>query len=177
MYATIGVDFGGTTSAHSFTLTGYSRGYKDVVVLDEYYHNNRKNERLSPSDVDKAFVDFVRRAKSRYRVTEAYCDSAEQTLIQGLTAAAMRAHLGVGILNAKKGPINDRIAFYTSLMAQRRFKILSRCKHTISALEEAVYDDKQQTKDIRLDDGRMNIDSLDSMEYSTEAMQDQILYL
>ena len=177
MYATIGVDFGGTTSAHSFTLTGYSRGYKEVVVLDEYYHNNRKNGRLSPSDVDKAFVDFVRRAKSRYRVTEAYCDSAEQTLIQGLTAAAMRAHLGVGILNAKKGPINDRIAFYTSLMAQRRFKILSRCTHTISALEEAVYDDKQQTKDVRLDDGRMNIDSLDSMEYSTETMQDQILYL
>lgn len=177
MYAVIGVDFGGTTSAHSFTLTGYTRGYKEVVTLDEYYHNNRKDGRLSPADVDKAFVDFVRRAKTRYRVMEAYCDSAEQTLIQGLTAAAMRARLGIDILNARKGPINDRIAFYMSLMAQGRYKILRHCTHTISALEEAVYDDKDQTKDIRLDDGRMNIDSLDSMEYSTESMQDQILYL
>ena len=35
VYAVIGVDFGGTKSAHSFTLTGFTKGYKQVVVLDE----------------------------------------------------------------------------------------------------------------------------------------------
>ena len=62
-------------------------------------------------------------------------------------------------------------------MAQGRYKILRHCVHTISALQEAVYDDREQTRDVRLDDGKINIDSLDSMEYSTEPMQDQILYL
>lgn len=177
IYAVIGVDFGGTGSAHSFTLTGFTPGMKAVVVLDEYYHNNKEKGRLSPAELDAAFVDFVKRAKIRYRVYEAYCDSAEQTLIEGLTIAAAKAKLGIEVKNAIKGPINDRIAFYNSLMAQGRFRILKHCKATISALENAVYSDKKPIKDERLDDGTTNIDSLDSMEYSTENVQDDILYL
>ena len=41
VYAVIGVDFGGTKSAHSFTLTGFTKGFKQVVVLDEYYCKKR----------------------------------------------------------------------------------------------------------------------------------------
>jgi phage terminase, large subunit, PBSX family len=176
-YAVIGVDFGGTGSAHSFTLTGFTPGMRDVILLDEYYHNNRDDGVLSPKQVEDAFVDFVRRAQSRYRVYEAFCDSAEQTLIQGLVIAAARAHLGVDVRNARKGPINDRIAFYNSLMAQGRFKVLRHCTAAIKAMSEAVYDSKDPTKDVRLDDGTTNIDSLDSMEYSTESVQEDILYL
>ncbi len=175
--ATIGVDFGGSKSAHSFTLTGFTPGYKKVIVLDEYYHNNVKNGRLSPEQLNKAFVDFVRRAKTKYSVYEVYCDSAEQTLIEGLTVAAVKEHLGVEIKDAIKGPINDRIAFYNSLMAQGRFLIMRHCKNTIQALSEAVYDAKKLTEDVRLDDGTTNIDSLDSMEYTTETVQSQIMYL
>lgn len=177
IYAAIGIDFGGTGSAHSFTLTGFTPGMKAVVILDEYYHNNKEKGRLSPAELDAAFIDFVRRAKMKYRVYEAYCDSAEQTLIEGLTIAAAKAKLGIEVKNAIKGPINDRIAFYNSLMAQGRFKIMKHCSATISALENAVYSDKKPTKDERLDDGTTNIDSLDSMEYSTESVQDDILYL
>lgn len=176
-YAVIGVDFGGTMSAHSFTLTGFTHGMNEVVILDEYYHNNKEKGRLSPTELEEAFVDFTRRAKTRYRLYEVYCDSAEQTLIEGFAVAAARARLSVQIRNAIKGPINDRIAFYNSMMAQRRFKIMSRCVNTISALENAVYSDKNQTKDERLDDGTVNIDSLDSMEYSTESVHESILYL
>lgn len=175
-YAVIGVDFGGTRSAHSFTLTGFTEGFRQVVILDEYYHSNKKG-RLSPKQVEDAFVDFVRRAKARYRVYEAFCDSAEQTLIEGLTVAASRAHLGIDIRNAAKRPINDRIAFYNSMIAQGRFRVLRHCEAHIKALEEAVYDPDEPVKDVRLDDGTTNIDSLDSMEYSTESVQDDILYL
>lgn len=175
-YATIGVDFGGTGSAHSFTLTGYTYNW-DVVVLDEFYHNNKTHGRLSPKKLDKAFVDFCKRAKSKYKVYEAYCDSAEQTLIEGLTVAAARSGVGVDVKNAIKGPINDRIAFYNSLMAQGRFFVLEHCTATIDALENAVYSDKDPTKDERLDDGTVNVDSLDSLEYSTENMMEEILYL
>lgn len=177
MYAVIGLDFGGSKSAHAITLTGFTDGFKQVIVLDEYYHNNLRSGRLSPKQLEEAFVDFVRRAKSKYKVYEAYCDSAEQTLIEGLTVAAIHAHLGIEVRNAVKGPINDRIAFYNSLMAQDRFKVVRHCTAHIKALEEAVYDDSKLVKDVRLDNGTTDIDSLDSMEYSTETVQDDILYL
>lgn len=173
LYAVIGVDFGGTKSAHSFTLTGFTRGYKQVVVLDEYYCKKR----INPKQLQDDFIDFVKRAQQRYRVLEAYCDSAEQTLISGLESACIQAHVSIGIKNAIKGPINDRIAFYNSLIAQNRWKVMKHCKHIIEAFEQAVYDDKKPNQDIRLDDGLMNVDSLDSTEYSTESIQDEILYI
>lgn len=179
-YAVIGVDFGGTGSAHSFSLTGFTQGMREVVLLDECYHSNKgtKAEVWSPEQLNKAFVAFVRKAQlSGYRVYQAFCDSAEQTLIQGLRVAVARARLGIEICNARKGPINDRIAFYNSLMAQGRFKVMSHCVHAIDALESAVYNGKDPVNDERLDDGTTNIDSLDSMEYSTESVQDDILYL
>lgn len=176
-HAVIGVDFGGSKSAHSFTLTGFTRGFQKVVILDEYYHNNIAGGRLSPAQLDKAFVDFVKRAKSKYPVYEAYCDSAEQTLIEGLRVAAIKNRLGIEVKNAIKGPINDRIAFYCSLMAQGRFFIMRHWKATIGALTSAVYDAKKPTEDVRLDDGKQNVDSLDSMEYSTESIQSSIMYL
>ena len=123
------------------------------------------------------FVDFVKRAQMKYKVYEAYCDSAEQTLISGLETACIAAGVAIDIKNAIKGPINDRIAFYNSIIAQGRFRIMSHCSALVAALEEAVYDDKQPVKDVRLDDGLMNIDSLDSLEYSTESVMDDIIYL
>lgn len=177
VHAVIGVDFGGTKSGHAFQLVGFTRGYRHVVLLDEYYHDNKTGGRFSPKQVEDAFVDFVRRAQMRYRVTEVRADSAEQTLIEGLTVAAIRAKLGVEIKNAVKGPINDRIAFYNSMMAQGRFVVLRHCKVTIAALSEAVYDPDEAVKDVRLDDGTTNIDSLDAFEYTTEPIQNQILYL
>ena len=173
MYAVIGVDFGGTKSAHSFTLTGFTKGFKQVVVLEEYY----RKKRINPKQLQDDFIDFVKRAQTKYKVYEAYCDSAEQTLIAGLEAACIQAHVAIDIKNAIKGPINDRIAFYNSLIAQKRWKIMKHCKHIIEAFEQAVYDDKKKNQDVRLDDGLMNVDSLDSTEYSTESVQDDIIYI
>ena len=55
-------------------------------------------------------------------------------------------------------------------------KVLKRCKHLIEALESAVWDDTSII-DKRLDDGKMNIDSLDALEYSTEPYMNDILDL
>lgn len=172
-YAVIGVDFGGTKSAHSFTLTGFTKGYKQVIVLDEYYCKKR----INPDQLQKDFVDFVKRVQKRFRVFEAYCDSAEQTLIAGLEMACIQEHLAIDIKNAIKGPINDRIAFYNSMIAQNRWKVMKHCTHIIEAFSQAVYDEKKKNMDVRLDDGLMNVDSLDSTEYSTESVQNDILYL
>lgn len=173
IYAVIGVDFGGRKSAHSFTLTGFTEGFKQMVVLDEYY----KKKRINPKQLEDDFIDFVKRAQSKYKVHEAYCDSAEQTLISGFEAAVIRAHVTIDIKNAIKGPINERIAFYNSMIAQERWKIMKHCTHIKEAFGEAVYDDSKPNQDIRLDDGQMNVDSLDSTEYSTESIMNDIMYI
>lgn len=177
LYAVVGVDFGGSKSAHAFSLVGFTPRHESVVVLDEYYHDNIKDGKLTPKQVEDAFVEFVQRAQKRYKVYEAHCDSAEQTLISGLQVAVARQRVPISVSNAKKGLINERIAFYNSIMAQGRFLIARWCKNTIAAIEGAVYDDTKPVKDERLDNGTTNIDSLDAMEYATEKVADEILYL
>ena len=92
--------------------------------MEEYY----KKGITSPSEREAAFLDFVRICKSKYIVTTAYCDSAEQTLIQGLKTAALREGVGIIVRNAQKGPINERIRAYCILMGSDRYKIMRRCK-------------------------------------------------
>ena len=168
--ASVGVDFGGNGSASAFCLTGITKGLKKVITLDEYY----KKGITSPAELEGDFIAFLQRSTQKYHVIDAYCDSAEQTLIQGFKVAAARAGIPVRVRNAKKGAINDRIRFYTALMGQGRYKIMNHCTHTIEALQNAVWDAKA-LKDTRLDNGNYNIDSLDAMEYSTEPYMRDIL--
>ena len=161
--AVIGVDFGGGTSAHAFCCVGFTlRGL--VVVLDEY-HEPRA---LDPAKLAEDFVDFARRCAARWIVTDVWCDSAEQTLINGLRAAAAAWGLRVNIGNALKRPINDRIRATCILMGAGRFFVARECRETINALQSALWDSRRATEDVRLDDGTTNIDSLDAMEYAFE---------
>ncbi len=161
--AVIGVDFGGGTSAHAFTCTGFTtRGA--LVVLDDYH----ETDALDPGKLERDFVDFVKRCQMRWHVTDVWCDSAEQTLINGLRVAAARERIGVNIGNALKRPINDRIRALCILMGAGRFFCAPECTTTIEALKSALWDSKHTTEDVRLDDGTTNIDNLDSLEYSFE---------
>ena len=165
--AVIGVDFGGGTSAHAFCCLGFAhgeRGRPAVVVLDEY----RQGAALTPNALAADFVDFVRRCQARWLVADAWCDSAEQTLINGLRMAAAEARLPVNIGSARKKPINDRIRATCLLMGEGRFFVRRECRNTIDALLSAVWDAGKPTQDVRLDDGTTNIDSLDAMEYAME---------
>ena len=161
--AVIGVDFGGGTSAHAFCCMGFTVKGR-LVVLDEY----REKAALTPDKLARDFVDFVRRCKSRWVVTDCWCDSAEQTLINGLRSAAAGAGLGLNIGNAMKRAINDRIRATCILMGAGRFYVARNCRETIDALKSALWDSKKITEDVRLDDGTTNIDNLDAMEYSFE---------
>ena len=161
--AVIGVDFGGGTSAHAFCCTGFTTQGR-IIVLDEY----REQSALTPDSLCAAFVDFVRRCQRRWLVTDVWCDSAEQTLINGLKAAGMAAGLAINIGNAQKRQINDRIRATCILMGADKFLINRRCEVTIEALKAALWNSKYTTEDVRLDDGTTNIDSLDAFEYSWE---------
>ena len=164
MKAVIGVDFGGGTSAHAFCCVGFTPKMRDVIVLADY----REPEALDPDKLGRAFAEFVTACKMRWYVPEVFCDSAEQTLINGLRVVAAKERLGVNILNARKRPINDRIRATCMLMAAGRFKVLKEATNTRDALTAAVWDSKKLTEDVRLDNGSTNIDSLDAMEYAFE---------
>ena len=171
LFANIGFDFGGNGSAHAGICTGFSRSLQRVVVLEEYY----RKEVISPSVLEQDILAFIRRCQKQYRVYDAYFDSAEQVLIKGVTAAAVKARVPINIHNAKKSVILGRIRLTDHLLSQHRFFVMKHCRHLIEAMQTAVWDSKQITKDVRLDDGNYNIDSLDAMEYSIEPyMQDLV---
>lgn len=162
-HVVIGVDFGGGTSAHAFCAMGFTaRGC--LAVLDEYYERRA----LTPNELARDFVDFVQRCRARWVVSDCWCDSAEQTLINGLRGACAAAGLGLNIGNALKRPINDRIRATCILMGAGRFFVARGCRETIDALKTAMWDGQRATEDVRLDDGSSNIDSLDAMEYAFE---------
>lgn len=171
LFATIGVDFGGNGSATAFNCTGFTVDMKEVITLKEYYHKGI----MTPTELENDFIQFVKECKKYYIVADAYCDSAEQTLIRGLKVACANNGVGINIHNARKGEINDRIRFFCRLQGIRRHKIMYECTKTLEAFQTAVWDDKHPTKDVRLDDGTYNIDSLDAQEYAVEPYMKQII--
>ena len=172
-FANIGVDFGGSTSAQAFQCTGFLPSLQGAVTLDEYY----SKQPVDPAQLEAAFVAFVKKQLTAgYKVTEVFCDSAEQVLIRGLRNALIKEHIGIPVRNALKGPIVDRIRFYCLLMGAGRYKIMRHCTRTVEAFSTALWDSKK-LNDERLDDGTSNIDTLDAQEYSTEKYQKQMIDL
>jgi PBSX family phage terminase large subunit len=163
-YANIGVDFGGGTSGHAFQCVGFTHRMENMIVLEEYFNPAA----LDPATLESEFVNFARMCTQKYAIQGVYCDSAEQTLINGLRNAAARTGLRVNIYNALKKPINDRIRAACKLQGADRFKVMAHCTATIDAYQSAVYDAKQLTADVRLDNGTYNVDTLDATEYAYE---------
>lgn len=168
---TMGLDFGGNGSAHAGCLVGITRGYRSIVILGEYY----RKEVIDPGTLTDDVCGFVQRSQAQVRATSIWCDSAETTLIKGIRTEVFARHIPVEVRNARKGEIIDRIRLCDMLMSQGRFFIMRRCRHTIAALSEAVWDSKSPTRDRRLDDGSTNIDSLDALEYALEPHANRLI--
>ena len=161
--AYIGVDFGGNGSAHAFACVGFTYRFRQMILLDEWYHKGE----LTPQQLEAAYIDFANRNRRRYPVMETYADNAETTLIRGLQEAATAAGT-VQVWKCAKKPILDRINTEIRLFASGRFKIMNHCTHAIGAYASAVWDAKQTGKDVRLDNGSYELDVLDATEYAFE---------
>lgn len=178
----LGIDFGGSSSGHAFTATGITRGYQNVIALASEYIACRDNAgnviEIDPEMLGNMFCDFCRKILSRYGyITVVYADSAEQTLIAGIRSSLRKNGLGwIRVENALKTIINDRINATAILMAQGRFYYVGKeCASLVEALCTAVWDPKELTKNVRLDDGTSDIDSLDSFEYTIERLISQLI--
>lgn len=114
---TMGLDFGGNGSAHAGCLVGITRGYRSIVILDEYY----RKEVIDPGTLTDDVCGFVQRSQAQVRATSIWCDSAETTLIKGIRIEVFARHIPVEVRNARKGEIIDRIRLCDMLMSQGRF--------------------------------------------------------
>lgn len=175
MLLNVGIDFGGSGSGHSFTATAITRGYNHVVAIASEWIGCKDASgntiEIDPEMLGNMFCDFCQRVISRYGfITRVYADSAEQTLIAGIRSSLRKHGLAwIRVENALKTTINDRINATSILMAQHRFFYdADNCRSLENALCQAVWDPDELTKNVRLDDGSTDIDSLDSFEYTIE---------
>ncbi len=173
-FITIGVDFGGNGSAHSFNATGICNRFTKFGTIKQ----KRIAKRIDDTELTQAFIDFIKELRSEYPsvpIIDIRCDSAEQTLIAGFERALRENHIAIEINNAIKGEILDRIRFYCKMFSTNKYFILESCEALIMAFKTAVWE--KDKKDIRLDDGKQDIDSLDSQEYSTEPYQEVLVQI
>lgn len=180
MNAYVGVDFGGSESAHSFTATGITPDYSGIIVIATERISCKRDDGsdIDPEQLAVMFCDFCKKVISTCgSIDRVYCDSAEQVLIAGFRTAARRQGLGwLSIQNALKDEINNRINLTVRLMAQGRFFYVGKqCDSLVDALRTAIWDPKQHAKNVRLDDGTSDIDSLDSFEYTIERFANQLI--
>ena len=169
MKINIGVDFGGNGSAHSFVATGFLPGYSGIVGLASLRFDAKGT---TPEDLYKALFLFILTVFSKYgRIDNVFCDSAEQVLIRGIVSHLRKtdlAWISAKVHNAAKIEINDRIRLTAILMGSGRFFYTQEADTLKRALSEAMWDSKYTEKDVRLDNGTTDIDTLDAFEYTIE---------
>lgn len=171
---TVGVDFGGSRSATAFVAVGEEQICTDagkpdtirrlVVLLSERYTGELDCDALCAR-----FCGFCAKLEQYGCEVTAYCDNAEPVLIRSLKAAAREVCPFVSVRLALKSTVNDRIRFTLRLLASGRLMLTEHAKSVADALCEARWSDRTETgRDVRLDDGSSDIDSLDALEYAIE---------
>ncbi len=162
---TIGIDFGGNGSGHAFVATAKTRDYKELIALKSERHFGDYDS----NDLDKLVLDFAKKVFNEYgEIDYVYWDNAETVLGRGVKRAFEKAFPHAIVRPARKDKVNDRINCAVRLMGLGRFFYCDDCNSLRTALCDAVYNQKEQHKDERLDDGSTDIDSLDAFEYTFE---------
>lgn len=164
MYITIGVDFGGNGSAHSFVAMGLCRQFKNIVAIKQ----KRIAEKIDDVRLNEEFIEFIKSIQNEYKtpIIDIRCDSAEQVLIEGFRTALRHSGISLPINNAIKGKILERIRFTSKMLSSNRYYVLECCEPLINSYRTSVWERNKQ--DERLDDGTIDVDSLDSSEYALE---------
>ena len=99
-------------------------------------------------------------------VNYAFCDygALGKVLTKGLQNFCAKNGIGIRLGDCEKGKIIERIQLVNYLLSNGNFFVLDSCPNMISALNNALWDDKHEDK--RLDNGTSDIDSMDAVEYA-----------
>jgi len=160
----VGVDWGHNKSANTSVVVALTRGYKETVVIDEFY----TKDEMDPEQLYQKHLEMLAKIERKYGYSQCFCDNAEMMLVRGLSNSVNKLGIKCSVRACVKHEVVDRIVLTNTLFAQGRLKIDKRCTHIQEAFSMAVWDEseKNKQKDIRLDDGTSNIDSLDAFEYA-----------
>lgn len=164
----IGVDFGGNGSKTVFVATGIIGNFSSLAALADHKVEGAKGT-IDIEVICRDLVAFYRFIKSMFPtvpIAGIHCDCAETTIITSIAFYLIKNGIKVPVLESRKGLINGRIFALSSLIAQHRFTVYHDCKHVIISLCSQVWDSKELTKFVRLDDGTKDIDTADALEYS-----------
>lgn len=173
-FITVGVDFGGNISAHSFNATSFTNQFRKFGTIKQ----RRIDKRIDDKELTEEFIKFIKELREEYsnvNIIDIRCDSAEQTLIAGFERALRENNIGIPINNAIKGEILNRIRFYCKMFSTNKYFVLECCNDLIMAFKTAVWE--KDKNDVRLDDGKQDVDSLDAQEYSTEPYQSVLVQI
>lgn len=171
---TVGVDFGGNQSGHSFVATAMLDncliGLKSRRIMQKDY-----SQGIDSNLLDKLLLDFIKEVEEKYgnaipqkgKIEYLYWDNAESVLGNTIRNAIETHWPNIIVKPALKARIKDRIDCAVRLIGSRRFFITEDCPELEAALTDAVWD-KTKQEDVRLDDGTSDIDTLDAFEYTYE---------
>lgn len=159
----IGIDYGASKSKTAFVAIGFTHGFKEMYVLKEKTLKGVK----TPEETYESFFNFYEELEKEYGVIS-FCYADWGGLGQVYTKGLQHYFLNKGkpnkIQDCYKVRIIERINMTCRLIGANRFKVNKDCKETIEALSSAVWEENKE--DVRLDDGSVNIDVLDAMEYA-----------
>ncbi len=164
----IGVDFGGNQSKTTFVASAIIGAFEKLGVIADHKVKGGKGT-IDTDLICRDLLDFYNYVKAEYpnvSIPFIFCDCAEQTLINSIRFFFARHQIKVVIKDSYKGAITDRIYALNGLMTQNRFAVHKDCMNVRNSLSSQVWDTKDPTKDVRLDDGTFDIDTADALEYS-----------
>ncbi len=167
-FISLGVDFGGNKSRTVFVASAILENYQALGVIADYKMSGGKGT-VDPDRINRELIQFYKYIHALYpnaRILYVDCDNASQELTNGIRLAFMRANIPAVVRDCWKGAITDRIYALNGLMTQGRFFVHRDCQNVIDSLSTQVWDAKESTKDVRLDDGTCDIDTADALEYS-----------
>lgn len=159
----IGIDYGASQSKTAFVAVGFCNQFNLMVVLDEQTIEGVNK----PEDLYKYVSEFYKRVEAKYGwISCCYADwgGLGQVITKGLKVY-MHQHCNNAIVkDCKKYKIFERINILNRLIGASRFKIMDCCKEVIESLSSSIWNPNKENE--RLDDGTINIDVLDAMEYA-----------
>lgn len=177
----IGVDVGGTDATVA-TLTGFTKHWEDVVLLDGYYHKQGKESGKTHAQYASEICDKIEGWIDMFPlVAQAplFAESADKLFRQALVNELKRRKLyRIQVFPAYKADgIVDRIRLTNILINQGRFRVAAHMKSWLNAVENAVWDDDEYEKGnwVRVDDGSYPVDCLDSSEYAVHPYKKYLL--
>jgi len=153
----VGFDIGGNDSAYAMTFS--AMGYDNVIYVLKA--SKKQAQDVPMEEVDKYVFDEIQAAESAYGVNINNV-SADHVDVIINTLNEKRYIFG----KTYKPPLEDRPFQINMLMAKGRLKFVKgQCDDLVDELQNVVFDDKAE-KAIILDDGSMQIDTIDSFIYS-----------